>query len=79
MQVSFNISLKIDIRFEYRFGIYRTLLRLTLYLVLFISIKNSTKFFSNINIVKIKSLLVKILVFSKLYRIYNINSILFAK
>ena len=79
MQASFNISLKIDIRFEYRFGIYRTLLRLTLYLVLFISIKNSTKFFSNINIVKIKSLLVKILVFSKLYRIYNINSILFAK
>jgi len=79
MQVSFNISLKIDIRFEYRFGIYRTLLRLTLYLVLFISVKNSTKSFSNINIIKIKFLLVKILVFSKLYIIYNINSILFAK
>jgi len=69
--------LKTDIKFEYRFGMYKTLLRMTLYLILFISVKNTTGPFSDI--VKMKSLLVKSLVFSRLYGIYNMYSILFAK
>jgi len=56
---------------------YKTLLRMTLYLILFISVKNTTGPFSDI--VKMKSLLVKSLVFSRLYGIYNMNNILFAK